>query len=610
MRDWLTIELVLGTVLVASFTSIGLLALWAATSPRHWFFRAAGLLAAISPLMLVPAYEPLIVFALQACFVVAGSRVWHWRRGEGNRELLNGDVTSNRRLMFRFSLGTLLLITPLVAAITAMATRIAANLPPLDAEVWREIALNGAGSGCAVLLGVWMFVSNRKWIAWPAALVLCLGLAAVMGWFDSLFTIAEGYQGGPPRAPVTVPIFGFTIEADPALAWLAVMPAIAAGIWLLVFIWLAGARTAAVAGECRRCIALRCAFCLLVALLAIPPTFLLWGLLHCSPNPNFPAPQPNGLDDIVAAGKDFGTSPMLSTVVEPQSTEQLAAEVAKYAGAYQRLRLGLSREIQLRPWPQDGDLMTAFTMSLGDLQQVRSAARGLMREAELAQQQSRYANAARIALDNIRLGHAVTRDGLLTEYLLGLAVDDIGKSSLYQALPQLDAGECRETTVALVEVERRRESLEDVLHRERIWSEHVDRWFGHFFLLLSDITSTDDRHEPVRRADRRTRAVTRLLITELGLRAFQLERGELPDRLEQLTPKYLAEVPVDPFDPGGRPLRYARTDEGHVVYSVGADGKDDGGRPPGQNEHGWRDPFGDGDLRLDVQFPSGKTEGL
>ncbi|MEX2316063.1 MAG: hypothetical protein WD669_02855 [Pirellulales bacterium] len=37
MRDWLTIELVLGVLLVTSFTCVGLLSLWAATSLRHWF---------------------------------------------------------------------------------------------------------------------------------------------------------------------------------------------------------------------------------------------------------------------------------------------------------------------------------------------------------------------------------------------------------------------------------------------------------------------------------------------------------------------------------------------------------------------------------------------
>jgi hypothetical protein len=40
-------------------------------------------------------------------------------------------------------------------------------------------------------------------------------------------------------------------------------------------------------------------------------------------------------------------------------------------------------------------------------------------------------------------------------------------------------------------------------------------------------------------------------------------------------PDLLRAVPTDPFD--GRPLRYRRDPEGAVVYSVGPDGKDNGG---------------------------------
>lgn len=36
------------------------------------------------------------------------------------------------------------------------------------------------------------------------------------------------------------------------------------------------------------------------------------------------------------------------------------------------------------------------------------------------------------------------------------------------------------------------------------------------------------------------------------------------------------EVPLDAYD--GKPIRYRRLADGVVVYSVGADGKDDGGK--------------------------------
>lgn len=53
---------------------------------------------------------------------------------------------------------------------------------------------------------------------------------------------------------------------------------------------------------------------------------------------------------------------------------------------------------------------------------------------------------------------------------------------------------------------------------------------------------------------------------------FAQEQGALPASVGDLVPEYLDEVPSDPFD--GEPLRYARTDSGCVVYSVGPDRED------------------------------------
>lgn len=61
----------------------------------------------------------------------------------------------------------------------------------------------------------------------------------------------------------------------------------------------------------------------------------------------------------------------------------------------------------------------------------------------------------------------------------------------------------------------------------------------------------------------------------LALRAFDLENGRMARSLAELVPVYLPAFPVDPFD--GRPLRYSPADE--IVYSVGADLRDDGGSP-------------------------------
>jgi hypothetical protein len=64
--------------------------------------------------------------------------------------------------------------------------------------------------------------------------------------------------------------------------------------------------------------------------------------------------------------------------------------------------------------------------------------------------------------------------------------------------------------------------------------------------------------------------------TSLALRRYQLVHGELPAKLDELVPRFLKEVPKDPYD--GRPLRYSK--EKKSVWSVGEDGVDSGGRLP------------------------------
>ena len=51
--------------------------------------------------------------------------------------------------------------------------------------------------------------------------------------------------------------------------------------------------------------------------------------------------------------------------------------------------------------------------------------------------------------------------------------------------------------------------------------------------------------------------------------------GALPSALEGLAPGFIDRVPVDPFS--GSPLKLRRSAGSYVIYSVGANFKDDGG---------------------------------
>ena len=590
MHTWLTTTLVLSVLLVTSFTCVGLLALWAATSSRHWLLRCAAVLVVLLPFALITAYFAWLVFLLQTCTIVTGVKVWQWfaSRGKSNDESAEG-VEVPRRLTLRFTIRTLLAMACMVAMLAPIAMPLVEGMRSFGS--WGALLVSGVCGGLAVLVGAWLDAFNRKRIARLTASLLLLALACLAAsWFDRVFT---GFGG----------LFD---EELSKWAWFAVLPLVTVNTWLLLWLWLVGTavgvdKVDTMHRRSIRQIAALSFFCLLLTVFVLPPAFVLWELSHPLPIPTIHVPDPNGIDDVVAAGEAFTSSPILGGGVEPKSTEELAAEVAKYAADYDRLRLGLGRDIRASIWARNGEIDTQATMLgiLDIVQPARQAARGLVAEAELARRQERYGDSAKIAIDTMQLGQAISQEGLLVVSLTGMAIEGMGHVSLYESLPNLASDECRATVAGLAKHQSRCEPFDDVLLRERTVAENMYGYVWHFWTLLQRWTGSDVAEQNARVAHVRTQTVRRLLIAELALRAFQLEHSAPPDRLEQLTPEFLAELPVDPFDPQGHPLRYLRTDDGYVLYSVGADGDDDGGRAQARNEGGGWDLTGGGDLRLD-----------
>jgi hypothetical protein len=66
-------------------------------------------------------------------------------------------------------------------------------------------------------------------------------------------------------------------------------------------------------------------------------------------------------------------------------------------------------------------------------------------------------------------------------------------------------------------------------------------------------------------------AQLRCAVAALAAERYRLRHGRWPQRLDQLTPQFLSEVPADPFT--GAPLRCTSKDGKFMIYSVGPDGK-------------------------------------
>jgi hypothetical protein len=98
-------------------------------------------------------------------------------------------------------------------------------------------------------------------------------------------------------------------------------------------------------------------------------------------------------------------------------------------------------------------------------------------------------------------------------------------------------------------------------------------------MLLPAARKVQDSHD-------RSNQVERNLHIAFALAAYRADNGNYPAKLDALAPKYLPNVPGDLFS--GKPLIYKPEGKGYLFYSVGLNGKDEGGRraddmPPGDD---------------------------
>jgi hypothetical protein len=74
----------------------------------------------------------------------------------------------------------------------------------------------------------------------------------------------------------------------------------------------------------------------------------------------------------------------------------------------------------------------------------------------------------------------------------------------------------------------------------------------------------------------RHRALMRSALVLVAAERYRRAKGQWPASLEALTPEYLERLPQDPYD--GQTIRLKRVADGLIVYSVGSDLVDDGGK--------------------------------
>lgn len=156
------------------------------------------------------------------------------------------------------------------------------------------------------------------------------------------------------------------------------------------------------------------------------------------------------------------------------------------------------------------------------------------------------------------------------------------------------------------EIERHQRILRLVFVNDEEQRKRAQRWGGAYLRSIGE-----EAHKLKPRE--RTTASLRAALLKVGLRLYQAKNGKLPDRLDALVPfdeaqmkhlNYLPDIPLDPFDL--QPFRYRLQlgEDGQppkaVLWSVGEDKQDDGGKVQGFNHP---QTFPGEDLRFDVPPP-------
>ena len=128
-------------------------------------------------------------------------------------------------------------------------------------------------------------------------------------------------------------------------------------------------------------------------------------------------------------------------------------------------------------------------------------------------------------------------------------------------------------------------------------------WYNRLrFLFASENFSISD---PLIRKTLEAQTQQQMTLTALGIQRYRLKTGRLPSQLSDLVPGYLAALPRDFMSGKVLLYRLRPAGDGFLLYSVGEDGKDDGGNAAQQDDKKTYRQIWDG---RDGVWPSAATE--
>jgi hypothetical protein len=246
--------------------------------------------------------------------------------------------------------------------------------------------------------------------------------------------------------------------------------------------------------------------------------------------------------------------------------------------------------------------------SVGELGWLfHSLARGLRAELDSAIAGNRFNDETDYALALVRLGDMVGRGGIESDAQLGTQIRGEGYQQLARLRSDLPSERLREAIETLRRSLAEREDPAAARTRQLDYEERNFGWGLRLQQILRRLTRNfDDEARQLNPrwaadADQQSLLVNLVLQADLAVRLFHHQQGRLPRNLDELAPNYLPSIPLDPYS---HPLRLKVENGQFIVYSIGWDGIDNGGK----FSHWW--DYATGEWRAHVDRGTWKTTEL
>lgn len=281
---------------------------------------------------------------------------------------------------------------------------------------------------------------------------------------------------------------------------------------------------------------------LIAAALVVLGTLASLILIKPTAVPDEPLPNPNGYDDFLKAASLLNVNrPDWQSLQGEEQLVVLRSLIATNQAALDQVRMGLIKECRVVPW----EVNATNGADLSDLANNKALAQSFAAASRLALIEGRTNEAAALALDCIRFGNESMRGGVLIHGLVGIAIKNIGLSSLKSAIHGMDLESTRKVLSALDEVASQSESSNDILKRERQWARRGRLGPAGIFTQLVQPFLNRKALEKGRQKFIKIESDLDRMKLRAAAHAYELDHGEPPATARDLVPQYLKAIPLD-----------------------------------------------------------------